>query len=160
MNPPCSLSVLKEMYVSLAAPLKRWLRFNLVGVFGMGVQLTALAVLSRCLPHHVLLATAVAIELTLLHNFTWHVRYTWRDRGDGGSVMQRLTRFQLSNGLVSIAGNLAVMHVLVSKTHLPVVAANVVAILSCSVANFWLGDRWAFRRSALERGKRDATFAK
>ena len=26
------------------------------------------------------LATAAAVELTLLHNFVWHLHYTWRDR--------------------------------------------------------------------------------
>ena len=123
--------------------LVRWVKFNLVGAMGMAVQLAALAVINRCAPGHYLVATAVAIEIAVLHNFVWHVHYTWRDRRDG-STLGQLVRFHLSNGLVSMAGNLALMRLLVQGAHVPVVAANVVAILCCSVANFCLGNCWAF----------------
>ena len=121
----------------------RWGKFNLVGAMGMVVQLAALALLNRCAPGHYLCATTAAIELAVLHNFVWHVHYTWRDRRDGSAWMQ-LMRFHLSNGLVSLAGNLALMRVLVGVAHVPVLAANAMAILCCSVANFCLGHTWAF----------------
>jgi putative flippase GtrA len=41
-------------------------------------------------------------------------------------------------------GNLALMRILVQGAHLPLLAANAVAILCCSVVNFRLGDNWAF----------------
>ena len=80
------------------------------------------------------------IEITLLHNFVWHLHYTWRDRRDGSAVLRQLVRFHLSNGLVSMVGNLALMRVLVHGAGLPVLVANGIAILCCSVANFCLGD--------------------
>jgi putative flippase GtrA len=43
-----------------------------------------------------------------------------------------------------MVGNLALMRVLVHGAWLPVLAANVIAILCCSVANFYMGNRWAF----------------
>ena len=58
----------------------RWGKFNLVGAVGMAVQLGALALINRLAPGHYMLATAAAIEITLLHNFVWHLHYTWRDR--------------------------------------------------------------------------------
>ena len=58
----------------------RWGKFNLVGVVGMVVQLGALALINRLAPGHYMVATAAAIEITLLHNFVWHLHYTWRDR--------------------------------------------------------------------------------
>lgn len=119
-------------------PLTRWIRFNAVGVLGMGVQLAALAGFNRLLHGHYLLATGAALELTLLHNFWWHRRFTWRDRA--GSLL----RFHVSNGLVSLAGNLLLMRALVQGAHLPLLVANVVAIGCCSLANFALGTRWAF----------------
>ena len=60
----------------------RWGRFNLVGAMGMAVQLGALAVLERWAAGHYLYASAAALEITLLHNFVWHVHYTWKDRRD------------------------------------------------------------------------------
>ncbi len=124
--------------------LVRWGKFNLVGAIGMVFQLAALAVLNRAAAGHYLVATAAAIELTLLHNFAWHVRFTWRDRRDGFRLIRQLVRFHASNGLVSMLGNLALMRVFVQQAHLPVLIANGIAILVCSMINFLLGDRWAF----------------
>ncbi len=57
----------------------RWCKFNIVGAMGMAVQLCALSLFVRWMHSHYLAATAVAIELTLVHNFVWHLQYTWRD---------------------------------------------------------------------------------
>ena len=125
-------------------PLVRWAKFNAVGVLGMAVQLGALALLDRWMRGHYLVASGLALEITLLHNFVWHVQYTWRDRRAEGSRLGQLVRFQLSNGLVSMIGNLVLIRLLVREARLPVLAANAVAIVCCSVANYCLGDRWAF----------------
>jgi len=122
----------------------RWGKFNLVGVMGMVVQLAALALIDHVAPGHYLLATAAAIEITLLHNFVWHTRYTWRDRCDGASLWTQCFRFHLSNGMVSMLGNLAVMRIMADEAHMPLLAANTIAILFCSMMNFCIGDRWAF----------------
>ena len=55
-------------------------KFSMVGALGMLVQLAALALISRWPQVHFLYATVAALELTLLHNFVWHLNYTWRDR--------------------------------------------------------------------------------
>jgi putative flippase GtrA len=122
----------------------RWSKFNLVGSMGMAVQLAALALINHCAPGHYLIASAAAVELTLLHNFVWHLRYTWRDRRDGSAKLTQLMRFHLSNGMVSLLGNLALMRILVHDAHLPVLVSNMIAILCCSMINFCLGDHWAF----------------
>jgi putative flippase GtrA len=137
----------------------RWGKFNVVGAVGMAVQLGALVLINHVEPGHYLVATAVAIEITLIHNFVWHLRYTWRDRfptqnahnafwmghpNVRGALATQFIRFHLSNGLVSMVGNLALMPVLVAEERIPVLAANAIAILCCSIVNFLLGDRWAF----------------
>jgi putative flippase GtrA len=124
--------------------LLRWGKFNLVGAMGMGLQLAALALFNRWMAGHYLYASAAAIELTLLHNFMWHLHYTWRDRRDGATRLSQFVRFRLSNGLVSMLGNLALMRLLVHDARLPLLLSNVIAILCCSVANFCLGNNWAF----------------
>jgi putative flippase GtrA len=124
--------------------LIRWSKFNLVGAIGMVVQLATLALLNRWMEGHYLFASAVAVEVTLIHNFTLHIRYTWRDRSDNSRRLDQLIRFHLSNGLVSMLGNLALMRVLVDGARMPVLAANGVAILCCSLVNFCLGDGWVF----------------
>ena len=130
--------------------LIRWGKFNLVGAMGVVVQLAVLAGLHRLAPGHTLWATAAAVECALLHNFVWHLHYTWRDRrgvvkGSGSSVLAQLVRFHLANGLVSLLGNLALMRVLAGRAHMPLLAAKGIAIVCCSAANFCLGNCWAFR---------------
>lgn len=122
--------------------LVRWGKFNLVGAVGMVVQLAALALFNRALRGHYLCASAAAVELTLLHNFVWHMHYTWRDRRERS--FSRLVRFHLSNGLVSMLGNLALMRLLVHGARVPLLAANLIAILCCSIANYFLGNDWVF----------------
>ena len=76
----------QRMRVSVmgAPPLKsigrRWTMFNAVGIAGLVFQLVCLAILRDVVGLHYLVAATVAIELTILHNFWWHVRWTWADR--------------------------------------------------------------------------------
>lgn len=125
----------------------RWCRFNAVGAMGMAVQLSVLALLERGNSRHYLAATAAAVEVTVLHNFVWHLHYTWKDRREEGAVARQLVRFHLSNGMVSMLGNLALMRMLVGAG-LPVLAANGIAILVCSLVNFGLSHLWAFAADA------------
>lgn len=128
--------------------LIRWGKFNGVGAMGMVLQLTALAVFERCAPGHYLVASAAAVELAILHNFVWHLHYTWRDRLDDSAPLIRLVRFHLSNGLVSMVGNLVILRFLVEEARMPILIADGIAILLCSLINFRLGDRWVFRATS------------
>ena len=110
----------------------------------MVVQLAALALFNRWMHGRYLYASAAAIELTLLHNFVWHLHFTWRDRSHDSVLLSQLVRFHLSNGLVSMLGNLGLMRMLVQGAHMPLLIANCIAILCCSMVNFSLGDNWAF----------------
>lgn len=122
----------------------RALRFSLVGIAGAAVQLGAVVVLHRMMPRHYLVDAGLALEITLLHNFLWHRRYTWRDRSAQNSAWRQLVRFHVANGLVSLGGNLALVRLLVGAAHAPVVLADAAAILPCSLVNFGLGQRWVF----------------
>ena len=110
----------------------------------MVVQLVALALLNRWTGGHYLYASAAAIELALLHNFVWHLHYTWRDRRDESAFQGQLIRFHLSNGLVSMLGNLVLMRILVHEARVPLLVSNTIAIWCCSVINFCTGNSWAF----------------
>jgi putative flippase GtrA len=127
--------------------LRVWLKFNMVGVIGIAVQLAILTTLKSGFGLNYLIATIVAVECAVLHNFTWHERWTWlhRTQSNGDGVVGRLVRFHLANGLISIAGNLGLMWVLVSHFHLHYFLANIMAIGTCSVLNFFASDRLVFR---------------
>jgi putative flippase GtrA len=122
----------------------RLVRFSLVGALGVGVQLGVLAALIATKMNY-LLATGLAVEVAVLHNFSWHQRFTWPDRASDGirAALAQLLRFYLSNGLISIAGNLVLMRLLVGRGW-PVLAANLATISLCFVANYLASDRWVF----------------
>jgi putative flippase GtrA len=126
----------------------RWLKFNLVGGIGIVVQLAALAVFRSLVHLDYLPATALAVETAVLHNYLWHQRYTWADRGTAGPAQSllRLAKFNAGNGAVSILANLALMRVLVGALGLNYVVANLMAITACSLVNFLLSDRFVFER--------------
>jgi putative flippase GtrA len=126
------------------SPFVRWWKFNLVGAIGMLLQLATLALLDHWAPGHYLYSSAAAVELTLLHNFVWHRHCTWRDLREDSPLPAQLLRFHLSNGLVSLAGNYILMRILVHGVHLPLLAANAIAILCCSIVNFCLANNWVF----------------
>lgn len=124
-----------------------WIKFNVVGVLGFALQSGALFVLTHTAPHlSYLAATVVAVELAVLNNFIWHQRWTWNDRpaSNKKETLRRLAKFNITTGLVSIAGNLLLMNLLVGRFGLPVAPANVASVATCSIFSFILADRIAF----------------
>jgi len=131
--------------------MKTWIRFNLVGLLGFGLQAGALFVLTRAAPRlDYLAATAMAVELAVLNNFLWHQRWTWGDRPSATrrETWRRLAKFNITTGLVSLVGNLTLMSVLVGRWGLPILGANLVTVVACSILSFFLADRIAFGYSA------------
>jgi putative flippase GtrA len=116
----------------------RWWRFNAVGAGGFVVQVLLLDLALRAGLAY-LTATALAVEGAILHNYVWHRRWTWRDRPQAS-----LLRFHLTAGLLSLAGNLLLMRLLVGAAHLPPAAANPIAVGLCALGNFLLADRAVF----------------
>ena len=127
----------------------RWCKFNLVGGIGIGIQFGALFLLKGVLHLDYLFATVIAVESAVVHNFVWHEQFTWADRVQGSCARSfgRFMRFNLTTGLVSIVGNLALMKVMVGIGGLNYLVANAVAIAVCSVANFLVSDEWVFGAS-------------
>lgn len=124
----------------------RLLKFSIVGAAGGAVQLATLAVLVAMSVNY-LPATALAVEMAILHNFFWHRRFTWACRSmTGQAATKSLIRFHLGNGLISLLGNLIMMRVLAGVLHMPVIGANILAIIICWLSNFFISDRWVFRR--------------
>jgi putative flippase GtrA len=115
---------------------RRWLKFSLVGATGIAVQLLTLGLLLKFSPLHYLIATALAVETSVLHNYIWHKRWTWADR-----QIQRkaLLKFNVTNGALSL-----LMWLLVGSVGLDARLANVLTISICALANFLLSDRFVF----------------
>jgi putative flippase GtrA len=121
----------------------RLVKFGAVGAGGIIVQAATLAILLRFAPAHYLIATALAVEAAILHNFAWHRRWTWADRPKTSGILA-LLRFNATNGATSLAGNLVLMFVFVGVCELNPFVANLITIAICSLINFALADRIVF----------------
>jgi putative flippase GtrA len=128
-------------------PLMRFVRFNLVGALGIGVQLLVVATLVRGLGVGPVAATTIGVLAAVLHNFGWHVRWTWRDRmGPGVPRLTALVRFAGANGAISLVGSVLLLPVL-GAVHVAAVPANLVTIAACGLLNYSAAGR-VFRSRA------------
>jgi putative flippase GtrA len=122
-------------------------KFIAVGACGFVVQIATLWILTAIAGWSWLPATIAAVELTIVHNYLWHQRWTWSDR-DGQSraltPIARFVRFNAAAAVTSIAANVAVMALFVDGWGIPVVMANTIAVGGISAVNFLLADRWVF----------------
>ena len=131
--------------------MRHWLKFNVIGIAGFALQSAALFLLTSA-AHSInyLAATALAVELAVLNNFLWHQKWTWNDRPSAGAreTLARLAKFNFTTGLVSLSGNLILMSLFVGRLGLPIIAANVVTVIACSLLSFVLADRLVFAGNA------------
>jgi putative flippase GtrA len=130
--------------------IQRWVKFHMVGLAGMCVHLSTLSLFNKGFGMEPSIATALAVEMAVLHNFAWHERFTWRDRCSvhWTEVAGRLLRFNLSTGMISLLGTTAIVKYLVAQHGLHVFVANVIAIPCCSMLNFLASDLLVFRKPA------------
>jgi putative flippase GtrA len=125
-------------------------KFYSVGIAGIGVQLATLTALVGFLKMNYLLATAIAVETAVLHNFMWHERWTWKHRSlSRDTIFQRLIRFNVTSGLFSIVGNVVLMRVFVGLLHFHFFISNLLSIGSCSILNFLVSNHFVFRKDSV-----------
>jgi putative flippase GtrA len=122
--------------------MARFTRFNVVGALGVAVQLACVAALVHGGGVDPVTATAAGVVAAVVHNFAWHIRWTWRDRAIARTAVADIfTRFVAANGAVSLIGSVALMPFLAGILALPAIPANLVTIAICGLVNFRLGDR-------------------
>jgi putative flippase GtrA len=136
--------------------------FAAIGGIGFVVQVGLLSLLTRVTGLDLGLATALAVELTILHNFAWHERWTWAREAahDTASTAARLLRFNAA-ALGTLALNLAVTVGACRLWHLPPEAANLLAVAIGSAANYAAIDGVVLppdaRRAAPDNGRPGGT---
>jgi putative flippase GtrA len=123
--------------------IHRWIKFATVGGAGLAVQLAMLWALTKgTIP--IWLATAIAVETAVLHNFVWHEVWTWRGH-DRSLRLKRLWRFHLATGAISIVSNTVLTVAFKHWLPIPLLAANVLAVATTAILNFVVADRWVFK---------------
>jgi putative flippase GtrA len=129
---------------------RRPLAFLAVASGGFLIQTTIVALLTQRTSVAAEVATAIGVELAVLHNFLWHERWTWGDRFDAApSRLRRFLTYQLATGATSLAGNIIFVSTAVRAFAVEATIANVLAVIVMSLANYLIADRWVFTRGAV-----------
>ena len=128
---------------------ERFLKFAMVGAFGMVVDLTVLNVLHKLFGLHLLVANSFSFTAAVLSNFTWNRLWTFpesRERPLG----RQLGQFAIVN-VVGLAINNAVLwavfHLITGFVHDPwdYNLAKVTAIGIVLFWNYFVNRKWTYK---------------
>jgi dolichol-phosphate mannosyltransferase len=142
----------------LQFPLGRFLRFGLVGLSGVFIDMTILYLLSDPTTWHWGLTTSkvIASELAIINNFLWNDQWTFRDissRQPG--QYQRLKRFIKFN-LICLLGlffNVLLLNVFFDGFGMNRYLANLLAIIIVTLWNFWINLKLSWRVTDVGKSK-------
>jgi dolichol-phosphate mannosyltransferase len=131
-------------------PLLRFLRFGLVGLSGVFVDMAVLYVLHdpSLLGWGLTRSKIIASETAIINNFLWNDRWTFSDISSRQrGKRQRFRRFLKFNliCLVGLVLNVSLLNLLFNYFHLNPYVANLIAIGAVTLLNFWLNLKLSWR---------------
>jgi len=127
--------------------IKRILKFQVVALGGTVVNMGVLWLLKGQFHWPVVLAGACAIELAIIHNFTWHYFKTWKDRV-AMNVKDYLFRLLKYNGVtasIDFLVNLTVLIVLTKYFDVYYLLANGLGMLAGPVLKYLANEYLVFK---------------
>lgn len=132
--------------------IKRFLRFQVVSIGGTLVNMGTLWLLYRKLQLPLVIASACAIELAIIHNFTWHYFLTWKDRIKKHSVpdyFKRLAHYNIVTASIDFIVNISILKTLVKYTDMHFQLANLIGMAACPLFKFLANEFLVFRKKLL-----------
>ena len=128
--------------------IKRILKFQLVAAGGTVVNMGVLWFLKGYAHVPLLLAGACAIELAIIHNFTWHYFKTWRERVIHSipDYLRRLLQYNAVTASIDFVVNLTVLLVLNKIFGLHYLLANLIGMSAGPILKFVANEHLIFRR--------------
>ena len=123
----------------------RFLKFAVVGISGLVVNMTMLYILTEYFHIVYFISSIMAIEISIISNFFLNDLWTWRDRAKK-TFLQRLTQYHVSVGLTAILANWLILLILTEFFNIYYMISNLIGIAVGTFANFILNDLWTFNK--------------
>jgi dolichol-phosphate mannosyltransferase len=125
------------------------LRFGIVGASGIVVNQGLLMLLHGAFELPLLLSSLIAVEMSILSNFTLNSRWTWKvDLGRSPrDWVRKAVQYHAATVVTAFAGNVVVLMGLVHLFGVDYRLANLVGIAVGSGLNYVAGEFWVFRKS-------------
>jgi dolichol-phosphate mannosyltransferase len=131
---------------SLLSP--RVAKFLAVGASGVLVNMGALYVFTEIAKIPYLIGSPIAIELSILSNFSINLIWTWRDRHDDGALWTKLLRYHVAVGITAFLGNYVILIALTEWLGIHYMVSNLVGIAIGTFFNYLANDLWTFKNRA------------
>jgi len=149
---------LSRIYRKVFLPAKRFVKFGLVGLSGVFVDMAIFYLLSDPTTLHLGITRSkiIAGELAILNNFIWNDLWTFHDLSAGQHIWhQKFLRF-LKFNLVCCFGlifNLIILNGLYNYFHVNQYLANLIAIGTVMIWNFWINLNLSWRVTETKHAK-------
>jgi len=93
-------------------------------------------------------AGACAIELAIIHNFTWYYFLTWRERvaRTARDYLIRLAKYNMVTASIDFVCNLSLLVVLTKYLRFHYLMANILGMLAGPVLKYFANEYLIFRR--------------
>lgn len=114
--------------------LKMLMKFMLVGLSGVGINMAVYLSLMAFNVHY-LVAAVLSFAAAVTNNFMWNFCWTFKGRALGKSMQFKYLSFLLIS-LVNLGVNLVLLKVLVESVHINPTLAQLLAIGLVSLLNF------------------------
>jgi dolichol-phosphate mannosyltransferase len=120
---------------------RHFIKFNIVGLAGIVVN-EALLIVLKSEGYSLIVASIIAIEVSILSNFVLNDFWTFRDRRHG-HVVVRLAKF---NGLmiIGLVANLVILYAFTGYLGVQYTVSNLVGIGAAFLLRYWLSVKFAW----------------
>lgn len=123
------------------SPYKKFIKYILVGLMGLSIDLGVMIVLVEHSAWQPQVASSLAFIFSSVNNFVWHKFWTFRD--PSRAYLRQYSQFALT-ALVGLVLNYFLMGYLLGL-NFHYVAARLIAIVFIVFWNFFINSCWAFK---------------
>ena len=135
-----------DSYLKTGLLTARFLKFGVVGASGVIVNMGGLYVFKEFAGIPYFIASLIAIELSILSNFTINLLWTWRDRAGEGTLWTKILRYHIGAGATAFLGNYLILIALTELLGMHYMVSNLIGISVGTLSNYIINDLWTFRK--------------
>lgn len=133
-------------YLKKSVLSPRIIKFGVVGASGVIVNVGSLYVLTEFARIPYFIASLIAIELSIISNFTINLLWTWRDRADEGTLWKKIVRYHIGAGATAVLGNYLILIALTEFFGMHYMLSNLIGIAVGTFSNYLINDLWTFKK--------------
>ena len=133
-----------KSYIVNAFKTGKIIKFGLVGISGIAVNMGLLWFLTEQLHFAYWMSSIIAIEMSILTNFILNNLWTWTDQPQKQYFI-RIFEYHLAVGISALLGNWLILIILTQFLGVYYLVSNLIGIAIGSLLNFILNDLWTFK---------------